>query len=59
MNLMKLVKMPTGSMSEVINQFHILKNGHMLADKNDLDDLQKRLQVLPISSAECEWGSVP
>jgi len=54
MDLMKLVKISTGRMSAVINQFRIQKNGHVLADDNDLDDLQKRLRVLPISSAECE-----
>lgn len=32
----------------------MLKSGHVLADNNELDDLQKRLRVLPISSAQYE-----
>ena len=56
LELTKVVKVPTDRRSSVINQFRILKNGHVLADNEDLDDLQKRLCILPISSAECERG---
>jgi hypothetical protein len=54
MKLMKLVKVLIGHISETVNQFCMLQNGHTTSYENKLDDLLLCLHLLLISSAECE-----
>lgn len=54
MELQKILKIEARHTSAIVHQFRMTKDGHD-ADA-DLNDLYKRLDVLPISTADCERG---
>ena len=54
--LMKLLKMDSRHTSSVVHQFRMLKDGHESENESEFAELNRRLTVLPLSSAECERG---
>jgi len=56
LHLSRRVKMKTSQASAILRQFRLLKEGHESQENNELKELNRRLMVLPISSAECERG---
>ena len=57
MELRKLVKIETCRAAAIVHQFRLRKSGEKLEEKlSDLNELEQRLDILPISSAECERG---
>lgn len=54
MELRKFLKIEACHTSAIVHQFRMIKDGHDA--EQELNDLYKRLDVLPISSAECERG---
>ena len=57
MELRKSVKIETCCTAAIVHQFRLRKSGEQLEEKlSDLNELVQRLDILPISSAECERG---
>ena len=56
LHLSSSVKMETCEASAILRQFRLLKDGHESAEDNELKELNRRLIILPIASAECERG---
>ena len=60
MELRKSVKIETCHAAAIVHQFRLRKSGEQLEEKlSDLNELVQRLDILPISSAECERGFSP
>lgn len=50
------MKMDSRHTSSVVHQFRMLKDGHESENESEFAELNRRLTVLPLSSAECERG---